>query len=379
MVASLAKQDYYEILGVNKDASGDEIKKSYRNLARKYHPDANPDDPGAEAKFKALSEAYAVLSDSEKKAKYDQFGHAGADGQGFGDFDAGAAGFGDLNDVFDMFFGGGGGGRRRGGPQKGADLRLDMQLSFKEAVFGVERDVQVPRTETCQTCSGSGAAPGTSPQKCQVCRGVGQVQATVNTPFGRIQQSRTCSNCNGSGKIVKKPCATCQGNGQVRRTRNINVKIPAGVDHGTRVRLTGEGELGSKGGPPGDLYVFVFVRDHKIFKREGNDLFCEVPISFVQAALGDEITVPTLEGEAVMKVPAGTQAGSVFRLRDKGVPYISSSRRGDQHVRVKIKTPVKLNNNQKELLRKFAELSGEKVPKGSEKGFLNKVKDAFTG
>lgn len=374
----MSKRDYYEVLGLSRDASGEDIKKAYRKLARQYHPDVNPGDKQAEAKFKELAEAYAVLSDPEKRSKYDRFGHAGADGQGFGDFSGfGTGDFGGLNDIFDIFFGGGN--RQRTGPQKGADLRLNMELSFKEAAFGVERDIQVPRNENCDTCDGSGAAPGSSPKKCGVCHGTGNIQQAANTPFGRIVQSRTCHVCNGSGQVVEKPCPTCQGSGHVRKTRSIHVKIPAGVDTGVRVRLNGEGEPGVRGGPPGDLYVFVSVRPHKIFKREGNDIFCEVPISFVQAALGDEIEVPTLEGEVEMKVPEGTQTGAVFRLRGKGIPYVNGAGRGDQHVRVKITTPTKLNDRQRELLQEFAKLSGEKVPKGAERGFFKKVKDAFIG
>ncbi len=378
----MAKRDYYEVLGVSKDASAEEIKKAYRKLARKYHPDANPDNKEeAEAKFKEAAEAYAVLSDPDKRAQYDRFGHAGTDGQGFGgfgDFGFGGGDFGSINDIFDIFFGGGSS-RRSSGPQKGADLRLNMELSFKEAAFGVERDIKVPRYEQCETCGGSGAAPGTAPKTCGMCHGTGQIQQAVNTPFGRIVQSRTCSHCHGEGKIIDKPCPTCHGGGRVKRSRTIHVRIPAGVDNGTRIRLNGEGELGVKGGPPGDLYVYISVRPHKIFKRDGNDVFCEIPISFAQAALGDVISVPTLDGEETLKVPEGTQTGAVFRLRGKGIPYVNGAGRGDQHVQVKIVTPTKLTDQQKELLRQFAKLSGEKVPHGADKSFFKKVKDAFVG
>lgn len=377
----MSKRDYYEVLGVSRDASQDELKKAYRKLARQYHPDANPDNKEAEAKFKEAAEAYSVLSDVDKRANYDRFGHAGADGQGFGGFDFsgfGGGDFGGINDIFDIFFGGGGG-RQRTGPQKGTDLRLNLELSFKEAAFGVEKDIKVPRAERCETCSGTGSAPGTHTKNCSVCHGSGQVQQAVNTPFGRIMQSSTCRNCQGTGKIIEKPCPTCHGSGEVRRTRSINVKVPAGVDNGNRIRLTGEGEPGLRGGPPGDLYVYVSVRPHKLFRREGNDIFCEIPISFVQAAMGDVITVKTLEEEVEMKIPEGTQTGSVFRLRGKGIPYLNGAGRGDQHVRVKIVTPNKLSDRQRELLKEFAKASGDHIPKGAEKSFLEKVKNAFTG
>ena len=360
----MAKRDYYEVLGVSRDASADTIKKAYRKLARKYHPDANPDSQDADAKIKEINEAYEVLVDSEKRARYDRFGHAG-NGQGFGGAGGGAGNFGGFEDIFEMFFNTG---RQRRGPERGADLRLDLELSFEEAVFGLEKEVKVPRTESCSTCGGSGAAPGTNPQACVVCAGTGQVQFAQNTPFGRIVQSRTCDRCRGKGKIIEKPCATCHGNGQVRRTRNIDVKIPAGVDNGTRLRVSGEGESGLRGGPRGDLYVYIHVRTHRDFTRHGNDIICEVPISFVQAALGDEIEVPTLEGKVSLKVPEGTQGGTVFRLRGRGVPDVSGYGRGDQHVKVNVVTPVKLDERQKELLREFAEAGGDKKISGVEKG-----------
>ncbi len=374
----MAKRDYYEVLGVSRDASPDEIKKAYRKLARQYHPDANADNKEtAEAKFKEIAEAYAVLSEPEKRAAYDQFGHAGTDGQGFGGFGGfNGTDFGGLGDIFDMFFGGMG--RQRSGPQKGSDLRLNLEISFKEAAFGMERDIQVPRTDVCDTCAGSGAAPGSSPKTCSACHGSGQVQYAQNTPFGRIVQSRTCEQCRGAGKIIERPCPTCRGAGQVRKTKTLHVKIPAGVDDGSRLRLSGEGEAGVRGGPHGDLYVYIVVRPHKLFVRDGNDVMCDMEISFAQAALGDAIEVPTLDGTASLKVPEGTQAGTVFRIKGKGIPFLNGSGRGDQHVRVKVVTPTKLTDKQKELLREFAKAAGEN-PQGGGKNIFEKMKDAIIG
>ncbi|MCL5057081.1 MAG: molecular chaperone DnaJ [Actinobacteria bacterium] len=374
----MSKRDYYEVLGVSREASADDIKKAYRKLARQYHPDANPDNKKySEEKFKEIAEAYEVLSDPEKRAGYDRFGHAGANGQGFGGFGGfGGGDFSGLGDIFDMFFGGGG--RSRRGPEKGSDLRVDMEIAFEEAAFGLEKDIKVPRSEGCGTCGGTGAAPGTKAQTCPACNGAGQIQYAQSTPFGRVVQSRTCDRCRGAGKIIEKPCSTCHGAGQVRKTRSIHVKIPAGVDSGTRLRVAGEGESGLRGGPRGDLYVYIYVRPHKFFRRDGNDVVVEVPLSFAQAALGDEVEVDTLDGKTAFKIPEGTQTGSVFRLRGKGVPHLGGHGRGDQHVVVKVVTPTKLTEKQKELILEFAKLGNEN-PAGVEKGFFGKVKDAFMG
>lgn len=378
----MSKRDYYEVLGVAKTASDEEIKKAFRKLARKYHPDVNRDDPKtAEAKFKEVNEAYEVLSNAERRAQYDQFGHAAFDGtgggqSGFGGFGAG----GGINDIFDMFFGGqtgfGFGGGRQAGPEKGSDLRFDMEISFNEAAFGVETEIQIPRTEDCSACHGSGASPGTHPETCPQCKGTGQVQVMQNTPFGRMVNVKTCDRCQGSGHIVRTPCKECHGQGKVHVKRKIKIKIPAGVDNGSRLRVAHEGEAGMRGGPPGDLYVYIFVKPHKLFTREGSDVICEVPISFVQAALGDEIEVPTLDGKVKLRIPEGTQSGTIFRLKEKGIPYLRGHGRGDQHVRIKVLTPQKLNEKQREILQEFAKATGDNISP-EEKTFFKKVKDAF--
>lgn len=374
MLAAMAKRDYYEVLGVSRDSSPDAIKKAYYKLARRYHPDANNGDENTEAIFKEAAEAYEVLGDPEKKAKYDRFGHSAFDGQqGFGGFDFGGGG---ISDIFDMFFGGAG--RQRRGPEKGADIRVDLEFTLHEAAFGIEKDVKVPRIEECGTCGGSGASPGTSSKTCDTCGGAGQVQYAQSTPFGRMVQTRACDRCRGTGKIIEKPCATCHGAGQVRRNKNIHIKVPPGVDNGTRLRVTGEGEAGLRGGPRGDLYAFMHVKPHKDFARDGNDLISEIPISFTQAALGDELEVSTLDGKASIRIPEGTQTGTVFRLRGKGVPDVNGYGRGDLHIRVKVTTPSKLSESQRELLLELAKLGGEKV-QGVEKGFFGKVKEALKG
>lgn len=363
----MSKRDYYEVLGVAKNASEDEIKKAFRKLARKYHPDMNRDDPkAAEEKFKEANEAYEVLSDSSKRAQYDQFGHAAFDqasGGGPGGFSGGFGG-GGFGDIFDMFFGGSGGGfggSRRPGPERGNDLRYDLEIEFTEAAFGKEIEIDVPRMEECEVCHGSGAAPGTHPETCPQCKGTGQVQFTQNTPFGRMVNARTCDRCGGEGKIVHAPCKSCGGKGRKRARKKISVKIPAGVDNGSRIRVPNAGEAGMRGGPAGDLYVYIFVKPHKLFKREGTEVICEVPITFVQAALGDEIEVPTLDGKVKLKIPEGIQSGTVLRMKGKGIASLRGQGRGDQHVKVKVLTPQKLNEKQKQMLRDFAESSGANV------------------
>ena len=375
------QRDLYEVLGLQKGASDDEIKKAYRKLAKKYHPDLNPGDKEAEKKMKEVNGAYEVLSDAEKKARYDQYGFAGIDPNYAGV--AGGGGFGgfqdfDLGDIFGSMFGGGFGGQqtRQNGPRKGENLRITLQLTFEEAVFGCEKSVSVTRNESCKDCGGTGAKKGTSPETCPVCRGSGQVQSTQRTPFGVFSSSSPCQNCKGTGKIIKEPCPSCKGEGRVRKTRTIRVKIPAGIDDGQTISLRGEGNGGTQGGPAGDLYVTVYVKEHKMFKRDGQDIILEMPISFAQAALGATLTVPTVDGKVQYDLPEGTQTGTVFRLRGSGVPSINGRGRGDQYVKVNVEIPRNLNHEQKELLRKFDEVTGDSCY--SERGgFFKKMKDLF--
>jgi molecular chaperone DnaJ len=374
----LAK-DYYEILGVGREASDDEIKKAYRKVALKYHPDRNPDSKEeAEGKFKEASEAYSVLSDGDKRRQYDQFGHAAFEGgQGFGagdfGFGAGASMFEDvLGDIFGDFFSGGGRRGRRSSGIRGDDLRYDLEISFEDAVNGTETPVTIPRTVACETCEGSGAKPGTDPEVCPACRGAGQVRYQQ----GLFQIAKTCGQCNGQGQVIRTPCKKCRGGGSSREMRTIKVKVPAGVDDGSRLKLRGEGEAGSRGGPTGDLYVVLHVSEHSIFVREGSHIVCEVPVGMSQAALGTKLDVPTLEGLVKMTIPAGTQSGRLFRLRDKGVLDLRSGRKGDQIVRVLVETPQKLNKKQKELMKQFAKLEKDS-DESLVAGFAGKVRDLF--
>lgn len=375
----MAKRDYYDVLGVPRNASDEEIKKAYRKLARRLHPDVNK-EPDAEEKFKEINEAYAVLGDPERRQQYDQFGHAAFDQMGKGGFggfeDFGGFGFDDLGDLFSEVFFGGFGGRQATRPQRGADLRVEVTIEFEEAAFGTEKDLSVTRTETCHHCHGNRAEPGTPIVTCPDCNGSGQVRTVQQTPFGRMTSTRTCGRCGGEGKTVETACTVCHGSGTVRKTSQINVQIPAGIDNGQVLRITGRGDVGYRGGPPGDLLVSVRVKPHEFFRREGRDIFCEVPISFVQAALGDEIEVQTLDGAVKMRIPEGTQSGRIFRLRNKGIQSLRGGGRGDQLVEVRVVTPHKLTKQQKDLLREFAKAGGAEVP-DENKSFFKRVKDAW--
>lgn len=382
----MSKRDYYEVLGVSKTATQDELKKAYRKLARKYHPDLNKDNEEAAEKFKECNEAYSVLSDDQKRAQYDQFGHAAFEngGMGGGGGFGGAGGFGGfggsgMEDIFDMFFGGQGGrggNRAKSGPQRGADLRFDLEISFEEAAFGLEKEINLYRDETCDHCHGEGAEPGSKVESCPECNGTGYVRFTQNTMFGQMVNERPCSRCKGEGKIISEPCKECRGKGTVKRNKKLKVKIPAGVDNGSRLRVSGEGEAGDKGGPSGDLYVYLYVKPHKFFERDGTTVLCEVPINIVQATLGADIKVPTLDGQVTMKVPEGTQPGKVLRLKGKGIPSLRGGSRGDQLVRIKVVVPTKLSDKQKDALRKFADISKDNI-NPEEKSFMDKVKDFF--
>ena len=378
----MSKRDYYEVLGVSRTATDVEIKSAYRKLALKYHPDRNPGDHAAEEKFKESAEAYSVLADGDKRHLYDRYGHAGLGGAATGGFDPTVfTGFedilGGLGDIFglgDVF----GGGRRRGGVQRGTDLRYDLEISFDEAAKGTETSVQIPRLESCETCSGSGAAPGSKATTCPQCQGRGQLRYQQ----GFFTVARTCGQCRGTGSVIAKPCSTCKGAGRVQKERKLTVRVPAGIATGQRLRLTGEGEAGGPGGPPGDLYVVIHVQEHPFFQRDGNDLYCELPLNFPTLALGGEIRIPTLEGEEPFKVPEGTGSGQSFRLRGRGMPDVSGRGRGDLFVIVKVITPKKLSKEQKKLLEQLAtslpKEQFEPTPVDHEdKGLFDRVKDIF--
>jgi molecular chaperone DnaJ len=373
----MAKRDYYTVLGINRDASDDDIKKSYRKLAMKFHPDRNPDDKDSENKFKEAKEAYEVLSDARKRAAYDQFGHAGVDGSGGrGPGPEGFGGFADaFGDIFGEIFGQQGRGGRGPGVYRGADLRYNLELSLEDAARGAEVKIRIPTMEACETCHGSGAKPGTDPKTCATCAGRGEVR--VSQGFFSIQQ--TCPTCHGKGKVVSDPCTACHGAGRIKKHKTLSVKIPAGVDQDDRIRLTGEGEAGLNSGPPGDLYVVVNLKPHAVFQREGADLHCEMPISFATATIGGELEIPTLDGHATIKIPAETQTGQTFRLRNKGIRPVRGSVQGDLYCHVVLETPVKLTARQKELLREFEAINEEDPGKHNPraKGWLDKVREFF--
>ena len=370
--------EYYDRLGVSKDASQDEIKRAYRKMSKKYHPDINK-EPGAEEKYKEVQEAYETLSDDQKRAAYDQYGPDGANGfggqGGFGGFDGGA-GFGGFEDIFSSFFGGGAT-RNPNAPRQGDDLQYRVNLSFEEAIFGAEKEVHYNREATCKTCSGSGAKPGTSPVTCGRCHGQGVINVDTQTPLGMMRRQVTCDVCHGTGQKIKEPCQTCHGTGHEKQSHKVSVKIPAGVETGQQIRLAGQGEAGFNGGPYGDLFVIINVNPSDKFTRDGSTIYYTLNISFVQAALGDTVEVPTVHGNVEMTIPAGTQTGKTFRLKGKGAPRLRGGSQGDQHVTVKIVTPTKLNDAQKEALLAFAKASGDEKIAPQKKGFFNKVKDAL--
>ena len=379
------KRDYYEVLGVSKGASDDELKKAYRKLAKQYHPDLNPGDKEAEAKFKEVNEAYEVLSDKEKRAKYDQFGHAGVDpnfgaggfGGGFGGFDMGDI---DLGDIFGSFFGGGfgggGGGRRSNGPMKGETLRASVSITFEEAAFGCEKEVTLSRTESCDSCKGTGCAPGTTAEVCPDCHGSGTVRIQRGGGAFSFTTTTTCPKCGGKGKLIHQPCKDCGGSGTVRKQRKLTVKIPAGIDNGQAVSLRGQGGAGRNGGPAGDLLISVTVRPHAFFKREGTSVYLDHPVTFLQATLGAELEIPTIDGKVKWNLPAGTQPGTTFRLREKGIPNVGGRGRGDQFVTVDVQVPRNLNHEQKEALRAYGRAMGEVPPEEEDgfKGFIDRMK-----
>lgn len=366
----MSKRDYYEVLGVSRNSSESEIKKAYRQLAVKYHPDKNPGDVGAEEKFKEAAEAYSVLSDAQKRSRYDRFGHAGVGGPGGGSYDPG---FTNIEDIFDLFgfgdmFGGGG---RRTTVKRGADLRYDYQITLEEAAEGKDAKLEIPRLETCESCDGNGTAEGTAPETCITCGGSGQTRFQQ----GFFSVMRTCPNCSGKGQIIKDPCGDCRGAGRVEKTKTLEVKIPAGVDTDSRLRVGGEGEAGVNGGPSGDLYVFIHVKEHEVFERQGSNLYTSAPVSFAQAALGAEIEVKTLDGAETLKVPAGTQTGTVFRIKNQGMPVLGGRGKGDLFVAVTLVTPKTLTKEQRRLLEKLSEVEDTDF---QDEGFMDKVRNIFS-
>jgi molecular chaperone DnaJ len=371
----MAKRDYYEVLGVNRDASDDEIKKAYRRLAMKHHPDRNPDNPKSEEHFKEAKEAYEILSDAQKRQTYDQFGHAGTD-PSMGGGGAGAGGF-DFGDIFEGIFGGGRAGGGRSNVYRGADLRYNLEITLEEAARGTETRIRIPTMAECETCHGSGAKKGTEPKTCPTCAGHGQVR--MQQGFFSIQQ--TCPKCHGSGRYIADPCTACHGGGRVKQHKTLSVKIPSGIDEGDRIRLSGEGEPGVNGGPPGDLYVQVHLKAHAVFQRDHDDLHCEMPVSFTAAALGGEIEIPTLDGMAKLKIPAETQTGKAFRLRGKGIKGVRSSGHGDLLCHVVVETPVSLTDRQKELLREFEDESQKNTTRHNPRAqsWMDRVKEFFAG
>ena len=385
------KRDYYEVLGVTKNATDDEIKKARNKLAAKYQNPASKGDADALAKMKEINEAYDVLKDKDKRAQYDQFGHAAFSGGGYGqgggtytgninmdDIFGGMGGMGGFGDIFEQFFSGGASqSRQRRGPQRGADLRYDLRITFEEAAFGKKSTIKVPRMETCEECGGTGAKKGTKPEECPDCHGTGMRQTTTRTPFGMISNARPCERCHGTGQIVKNPCSHCHGEGKVKVTRDIDINIPKGIDEGQRLRIQNGGQAGERGGTPGDLYVYISIKPHKIFTRQDTDVYCEIPISFVQAALGAKIEAPTIDGKVDLTIPEGTQSGAVMRIRGKGIPYLHGNERGDEFVKIKVLTPKNLSSRQKKLLREFEDGGSDSTNNPEKKSFFDKIKDLF--
>ncbi len=361
------KRDYYDVLDVDRHADNSEIKAKYRKLALKYHPDRNPGDKEAEENFKEAAEAYEVLRDAEKRKIYDQYGHEGLQGTGFSGFGGFEDIFSSFGDIFDEFFGFGGGRRSRSSARRGSDLRYDLTISFMDAAFGVEAEIEIQKLDTCPTCEGAGCEPGTRPENCRYCKGSGQISRSQ----GFFSIRTTCPHCRGQGRTIPHPCRECRGAGRIEREKKVSVKMPAGVDTGSRLRLTGEGESGSQGGPNGDLYIYVHVKPHEFFKRDHNDVICQIPISFVQAALGDEIEVPTLKDTKQLDIPKGTQPGDIFRFKGEGIPSLNGYGKGDQIIQVNVKTPTGLNKKQEKILREFAALESSKLS--------NRIKKVFSG